>query len=198
MKLRHWVESLDNNNAQGEFYLTDIVVRAVNDGVSVRGFAAANVEEVMGINDKRQLAMAERALQRRLALDFSDTFREGFAFDNIQGAFLLDGGSAYTSDSSLEGPAARIDIMGRTDVGERRYDQYVTVTRRVSSTIPVAAALAGGPGVGAAVLLARMSVRNPSVTGPRRSSPVRSIRFRMTGRLASLRFVLFMKEAPVR
>ncbi len=98
------------------------------------------------------------ALRRRLALDFSDTFREGFAFDNIRGAFLLDGGSAYTSDSSLEGPAARIDIMGRTDLSERRYDQYVTVTPRVSSTIPVAAALAGGPGVGAAVLLAQQLV----------------------------------------
>ena len=69
-----------------------------------------------------------------------------------------DGGSAYTSDSSLEGPAARIDIMGRTDLSERRYDQYVTVTPRVSSTIPVAAALAGGPGVGAAVLLAQQLV----------------------------------------
>ncbi len=98
------------------------------------------------------------ALQRRLSLDFSDTFREGFAFDNIQGAFLLDGGSAYTSSSFLEGPAARIDIMGRTDLSARRYDQYVTVTPRVSSTIPVAAALAGGPGVGAAVLLAQQLV----------------------------------------
>jgi bifunctional UDP-N-acetylglucosamine pyrophosphorylase/glucosamine-1-phosphate N-acetyltransferase len=66
-KLRRWVEALDNSNAQGEFYLTDIVVRAVNDGVSVRGFAAANVEEVMGINDRAQLATQERCYQRRQA-----------------------------------------------------------------------------------------------------------------------------------
>lgn len=67
-KLRRWVDALDNSNAQGEFYLTDIVVRAVNDGVSVRGFSAANIEEVMGINDRAQLAVQERCYQRRKAL----------------------------------------------------------------------------------------------------------------------------------
>lgn len=66
-KLRRWVESLDNSNTQGEFYLTDIVVRAVNDGVSVRGFAAASIDEVMGINDRAQLATQERVYQRRQA-----------------------------------------------------------------------------------------------------------------------------------
>jgi bifunctional UDP-N-acetylglucosamine pyrophosphorylase/glucosamine-1-phosphate N-acetyltransferase len=67
-KLRRWVDALDNSNAQGEFYLTDIVVRAVNDGVSVRGFTAENIEEVMGINDRAQLAVQERRYQWRQAL----------------------------------------------------------------------------------------------------------------------------------
>jgi len=66
-KLRRWVEALDNSNAQGEFYLTDIVVRAVNDGVSVRGFTTETIEEVMGINDRAQLAVQERCYQRRQA-----------------------------------------------------------------------------------------------------------------------------------
>ncbi|MEZ5541141.1 MAG: bifunctional UDP-N-acetylglucosamine diphosphorylase/glucosamine-1-phosphate N-acetyltransferase GlmU [Pseudomonadota bacterium] len=66
-KLRRWLESLDNSNSQGEFYLTDIVVRAVNDGVSVRGFGASSVAEVMGINDRAQLALQERRYQRRQA-----------------------------------------------------------------------------------------------------------------------------------
>ena len=66
-KLRHWVASLDNNNAQGEFYLTDVVARAVTDGVSVRGICTESLQEVLGINDRVQLAGQERAYQRRQA-----------------------------------------------------------------------------------------------------------------------------------
>ena len=66
-KLRHWVESLDNNNAQGEFYLTDVIARAVSDGVSVRGICTENLQEVLGINDRSQLAGQERAYQQRQA-----------------------------------------------------------------------------------------------------------------------------------
>ena len=66
-KLRHWVESLDNNNAQGEFYLTDVIARAVTDGVSVRGICTDNLQEVLGLNDRSQLAGRERAFQQRQA-----------------------------------------------------------------------------------------------------------------------------------
>jgi uncharacterized protein YhdP len=96
-----------------------------------------------------------RALQRRLSLDFSDLFAEGFSFDRIEGSFLLDDGSTYTTNSYLEGPAARIDIMGRTGLVEQDYDQYVVVTPHLSAGLPLAAALAGGPGVGAVVLVAQ-------------------------------------------
>jgi bifunctional UDP-N-acetylglucosamine pyrophosphorylase/glucosamine-1-phosphate N-acetyltransferase len=66
-KLRSWVESLDNNNAQGEFYLTDVITRAVADGVSVRGICTERLEEVLGINDRVQLAVQERTFQQRQA-----------------------------------------------------------------------------------------------------------------------------------
>jgi bifunctional UDP-N-acetylglucosamine pyrophosphorylase/glucosamine-1-phosphate N-acetyltransferase len=67
--LRRWVDALDNRNAQGEFYLTDIVTRAVRDGVGVRGICADEIEEVLGINDRLQLARQERYLQLRAAQD---------------------------------------------------------------------------------------------------------------------------------
>lgn len=67
--LRRWVNALDNRNAQGEFYLTDIVTRAVRDGVGVRGICADEIEEVLGINDRLQLARQERYLQLRAAQD---------------------------------------------------------------------------------------------------------------------------------
>ncbi len=65
-RLRTWLDNLGNDNAQGEYYLTDVVAMAVAEGVAVRGVKAENWTEVMGINDKKQLAEAERALQARL------------------------------------------------------------------------------------------------------------------------------------
>jgi len=65
-RLRAWLHNLDNENAQGEYYLTDVVAMAVRDDVRVRSIKADNWTEVMGINDKKQLAEAERALQARL------------------------------------------------------------------------------------------------------------------------------------
>jgi len=65
-KLKDWLDDLSNDNAQGEYYLTDVIAMAVRDGISVKGVKADNRVEVMGINDKKQLAEAERALQARL------------------------------------------------------------------------------------------------------------------------------------
>ena len=65
-KLKSWLDSLRNDNAQGEYYLTDVIAMAVNDKVTVHGIKADSAVEVMGINDKKQLAEAERAYQARL------------------------------------------------------------------------------------------------------------------------------------
>lgn len=64
-RLKDWLSRLSNDNSQGEYYLTDVIGMAVADGVTVHGIKAGSEEEVMGINDKRQLAQAERALQMR-------------------------------------------------------------------------------------------------------------------------------------
>jgi bifunctional UDP-N-acetylglucosamine pyrophosphorylase/glucosamine-1-phosphate N-acetyltransferase len=65
-RLKDWLGRLQNDNSQGEYYLTDVLGMAVDDGVVVHGVAADNRVEIMGINDKKQLAAAERALQQRL------------------------------------------------------------------------------------------------------------------------------------
>ncbi|NJO54362.1 MAG: hypothetical protein HC829_05505, partial [Bacteroidales bacterium] len=67
MKLRGWVAELRNNNAQGEYYLTDIIAFAVRDNVSVDPLAVNEPLEVQGINDRRQLASLERYYQQRQA-----------------------------------------------------------------------------------------------------------------------------------
>ena len=65
-KLKPWLQNLGNDNAQGEYYLTDVIAMAVADNVTVHGVKADSWTEVMGINDRKQLAEAERALQTRL------------------------------------------------------------------------------------------------------------------------------------
>ena len=65
--LRHWLAQLQDNNAQGEFYLTDIIAMAVADGVAVNGVAAPHAVEVQGINNRQQQAELERAYQQRQA-----------------------------------------------------------------------------------------------------------------------------------
>jgi uncharacterized protein (TIGR02099 family) len=95
------------------------------------------------------------ALQRRLSLDFSDLFKKGFSFDRMQGTFTLDEGDAYTNDLRIQGPAANIKITGRIGLVDQDFDQMVTVTPKISASLPIAGAVAGGPAVGAAVYLAQ-------------------------------------------
>lgn len=92
-RLRAWLERLGNDNAQGEYYLTDVVELAIADGVAVMGIKAEPAEALLGVNDKHQLAAVERAYQRR------------------QAARLLDSGV------TLADPA-RIDVRGELNVGE--------------------------------------------------------------------------------
>jgi bifunctional UDP-N-acetylglucosamine pyrophosphorylase/glucosamine-1-phosphate N-acetyltransferase len=62
-----WLSRLTPHNAQGEFYLTDIVAMAVADGVEVAAHVTPDENSVQGVNDRGQLAMLERVLQRRQA-----------------------------------------------------------------------------------------------------------------------------------
>ncbi|MCU0836675.1 MAG: TIGR02099 family protein [Chromatiaceae bacterium] len=94
------------------------------------------------------------ALQRRLTLDFRDLFDRGFAFEQISGALSAEGGKARIERLAIEGPSASISVEGETDLLAHRFDQVVTVTPRLGSSLAVASAVAAGPLVGAAVYLA--------------------------------------------
>ena len=66
-QLKSWLSRLSNNNAQGEYYLTDIVEFAVNDKVDVVAEITADEWSVTGINSKVDLAQIEREHQNRIA-----------------------------------------------------------------------------------------------------------------------------------
>ncbi len=70
--LKGWLARLDNRNAQGEYYLTDVVKLAVADGVPVVAHKIDDAVQVAGVNSPVQLAELERAYQRRVALQLME------------------------------------------------------------------------------------------------------------------------------
>jgi uncharacterized protein (TIGR02099 family) len=113
-------------------------------------------------------------IPRRLALDFSDFFQRGMAFDSIEGRFRLEKGDAWTDSIAISSPAADIVIKGRTGLATRDYDQWLVVTPRMGSVLPLVGALAAGPAgvaVGAVAQgilgqgMGRMAESNYRITG---------------------------------
>jgi bifunctional UDP-N-acetylglucosamine pyrophosphorylase/glucosamine-1-phosphate N-acetyltransferase len=68
-RLRAWLAQLRSNNAQGEYYLTDVVALAVKARVPVRPLTALDEAEILGINDRLQLAQVESLLRARNAAE---------------------------------------------------------------------------------------------------------------------------------
>ena len=66
-QLKQWLSRLSNNNAQNEYYLTDIIEMAVKDGLTVKTTQTDNPDEVLGVNNRSQLAHLERVYQREQA-----------------------------------------------------------------------------------------------------------------------------------
>ena len=66
--LRAWLARVGNDNAQGEYYLTDVVTLAVKDGFEVEAVVAPGAAEVLGVNDRLQLAQLEAEYRRLRAV----------------------------------------------------------------------------------------------------------------------------------
>ncbi|MCY3820794.1 MAG: bifunctional UDP-N-acetylglucosamine diphosphorylase/glucosamine-1-phosphate N-acetyltransferase GlmU [Gammaproteobacteria bacterium] len=82
--LKRLLAGLGSDNTQGEFYLTDIVAAAQSEGVPVMGIKAPSFEDYAGVNDRVQLAAAERRFQQRRAealMREGVTFRDPARFD---------------------------------------------------------------------------------------------------------------------
>jgi bifunctional UDP-N-acetylglucosamine pyrophosphorylase/glucosamine-1-phosphate N-acetyltransferase len=67
-KLKTWLATLANDNAQREYYLTDVIARAVGERMRVVAVECPDADEALGVNSKEQLAAVERIAQRRTAL----------------------------------------------------------------------------------------------------------------------------------
>ncbi len=115
-KLAGWLNQLENNNAQGEFYLTDIIEMAVADGLQVNTVMAASEIEVMGINDRVQLAEMERnyqLMQAHYLMQQGVTLKDPMRFD-LRGDLSI--GTDVTIDVNvvLEG---KVQIGNNVNIG---------------------------------------------------------------------------------
>jgi len=66
-QLKQWIARLDNSNAQQEFYLTDVIEMAVKEGIEIRTSQPEHSDEVLGVNNRKQLSYLERVYQARQA-----------------------------------------------------------------------------------------------------------------------------------
>lgn len=103
-----------------------------------------------------------QALPRRLKLDFSDVFSEGFAFDSLGGNVSLHSGVLGSEDFEISGPAARIWIAGSANLLDETQDIKVVVQPTLSESVAVGAA-AGliNPVAGVVAYLAQKVLSDP-------------------------------------
>jgi bifunctional UDP-N-acetylglucosamine pyrophosphorylase / glucosamine-1-phosphate N-acetyltransferase len=116
-RLREWLLGLGSNNSQREYYLTDVVAGAVQAKHRVEAVHAASTSEVMGVNDKVQLAHVESLYRRERADELM-----------LAGATLAD--------------PARIDIRGDVELGR---DVYIDVNAVLIGKVSLAAGVKIGP-----------------------------------------------------
>jgi len=118
-RLRGWLGALGNDNAQGEYYLTDVIVMAVRAGCKVHAVVAPTVNEVLGVNDKLQLAELESAYRRQRAAALM-----------LEGVTLVD--------------PARFDARGPVAVGR---DVYIDVNVVLEGSVRLGNRVRIGPNV---------------------------------------------------
>lgn len=108
--LQKYLPRIESRNAQGEFYLTDIVLLAVQDGLRVDGIKA-NERIAFGVNSQQELAMATKKVFLQKAQELME-----------QGVIIMDPDSTYVEDSVKVGAGTtlfpNVFLRGNTEIGE--------------------------------------------------------------------------------
>ena len=109
--LTRWLGQVGCDNQQGEYYLTDIVALAVADGASVCGVVAETADRLLGINSRKDLAVAERGYQRLVAASLMDagvTLRDPDRID-------VRGKARFGRDCEVD---VNVVLIGEVNVGD--------------------------------------------------------------------------------
>ena len=109
-ELFHYLKRITPNNAAGEYYLTDVIGMFVEDGLKVSSFSIADVSETMGVNDRYQLSIASKAMQRRINKRW---MIHGVTFEDPESAFI--GPDVKLSRDTVIRP--NVHVLGKSYVG---------------------------------------------------------------------------------
>ena len=120
-KLFEALKHVDNNNAQGEYYLTDVLEILRNSGERVGAYKMPDFSESLGVNDRIALAQATKTMQRRIN---EEHMRNGVSFIDPDTAYI-DAGVKIGNDTVIEG---NVVIKGNTEIGS---DCYITNGSRI-------------------------------------------------------------------
>lgn len=120
-KLFEALKHVDNNNAQGEYYLTDVLEILRNSGERVGAYKMPDFSESLGVNDRIALAQATKTMQRRIN---EEHMRNGVSFIDPDTAYI-DAGVKIGNDTIIEG---NVVIKGNTEIGS---DCYITNGSRI-------------------------------------------------------------------
>lgn len=122
-----------------------------------------------------------QTIPRRLSLDFSDLFEQGYSFDFMRGDFSLRQGSAFTQKPAVfDGPVAHVAASGRIGLLAQDYDLNLSISPYVTESLPVVAgALTLNPLVGAAAWVVNKVVLSKEV------SRVATYNYKVTGTWAA-------------
>ncbi len=115
--LARWLDGLENNNAQGEYYLTDVIAMAVAEGCDVASAQPEFEEEVLGVNNRIQLARLERHYQQQAAERIM-----------LSGTTLAD--------------PTRFDLRGKLTAGQ---DCFIDVNAVIEGDVVLGAGVSIGP-----------------------------------------------------
>ncbi|MGO5502155.1 bifunctional UDP-N-acetylglucosamine diphosphorylase/glucosamine-1-phosphate N-acetyltransferase GlmU [Lactobacillus amylovorus] len=120
-KLFEALKHVDNNNAQGEYYLTDVLEILRNSGERVGAYKMPDFSESLGVNDRIALAQATKTMQRRIN---EEHMRNGVSFIDPDTVYI-DAGVKIGNDTVIEG---NVVIKGNTEIGS---DCYITNGSRI-------------------------------------------------------------------
>ena len=102
-----------------------------------------------------------QSLPKRISLDFTDVFSEGFQFDNINGNALVKNGVLDTQDLHIDGLAAKVTMKGSVDLNNETQNLRVKVLPTIGDSVSLGVAFAAGPAVGVGALILNKVLGNP-------------------------------------
>lgn len=102
-----------------------------------------------------------QSIPKRITLDFTDVFSDGFEFDSIDGNANIKDGVIQTQDFRIDGSSAKVTMKGSVNLNRETQDLHVTILPTLGDSVSLLGAFAAGPAVGLGALLVNKVLGNP-------------------------------------